>query len=128
MEKEKVLGYLLLIAGIAVIAYAGFSVYQVFTNKVVPEELFAFGPISMDLSKLVENAPTDANLTQELVKSEVLNKPMNLVAHLLLMGFVTTIGFKFASLGTMLIRPIKVNLKESAPVDTSKSSSVPPWK
>ena len=110
--SNKIIGYLLLIAGLFLIAYSALNVYDVFKGKISPFPLFKFEAIALDFSKFVEGAPPNANLKQELVASELLNQPMNVTAHLLLMGFVASIGFKIASLGVMLVRTIKVNLKE----------------
>lgn len=115
MEKissEKIIGYLLLTIGILIILYSGFNVYQVFTNKARPINLFAFQGVSLDFGKLVEEVPQEADLKQELVAPDVLNQPLNYVAQLLFMGFMATVGYKIASIGAMLVRPIKVKLKE----------------
>jgi hypothetical protein len=128
MEKGKILGYILLFTGLALICYTAFNVFQVFTNQAAPFQLFTYDSLKVDLSKMVEGAPKNANLTQELISSDMLNRPMNLGAHLILMGFLASIGYKIASIGTMLIRTIKVNLKEQNIVQSSGSSNVPPWK
>lgn len=111
--SEKIIGYTLLFFGVGIILYTGFNVYQVFTKQIDPINLFAFKGIGLDLSKAIEGAPPNANLTQELVAPEVLNQPMNYIAHIVLMGFVGSIGYKLASIATMLVRPIHVTLKES---------------
>ncbi len=126
---NRIFGYLLLIAGILMIGYSVFNVYQVFKGKMAPYDLLALKPISMDLSKMVEGAPKNANLTQELISSEDLNKPANLAAHIILMGFIVSAGFKIASLGTMLIRTIKVRvIGQRIENSTLGLSQKPPWK
>ena len=102
------------------IFYPVFNVYQVFKGQSLPYNLFSFKPIAIDLSKFVEGSPKNANITQELISSDLLNKPMNLVAHVVLMGFIVSAGFKIASLGAMLVRTIKVKVKEE--------KSHPTWK
>ena len=47
-----------------------------------------------------------------LVSSSLINQPLNLIANLLLMGFIASAGFKIAHLGVMLVRTIKVKVKE----------------
>ena len=129
MEKEKAIGYLLLSAGITVIVYAALSVFQVFSNQTQPYSLFAFEPISIDLSKAIDlPLPAKENASQELINSELLNKPMNIFAHVILMGFLVTVGYKIAGIGAMLIRPIKINLKESVSPHVEKNPNLPPWK
>ena len=126
-SANKISGYLLLVLGLGTIIYCAFNVYQIFKGQVLPYNLFSFKPIAMDLSQLVAGAPKNS-LTQELISSDLLNKPMNLIFHILLMGFITTAGFKIASLGVMLVRPIKVHLKEGRPTTTSSGPIKPTWK
>ena len=121
---NKIVGYLLLLIGLTMIFYPAFNVYQVFKGKALPYHLFSFKPIAIDLSKFVEGAPQNANLTQELVSSDLLNKPLDLIAHIILMGFVVTAGYRVASLGTLLVRTIKVKLNE----DKSGTPMKPTWK
>lgn len=110
--SEKIVGYLLLFIGVVIILYSGINVYQVFTKQIDPINLFAFNGIGIDFSKMIEGAPPNANLTQELVAPNVLNQPMNYIAHVVLMGFIGSIGYKLASIATMLVRPIHVTVKE----------------
>lgn len=119
--SEKIVGYLLLAIGLLIIAYSGFSVYSVFTKKNKPIDLFALTGISLDIGSLTggDSASQQTGMPSregvpaktELVSPEIINTPLNLVAHLMLMGFVATVGYKIASLGVMLLRPIKVKLK-----------------
>ena len=124
--KEKVIGYALLTVGILIILYAAFSVYSVFTKKQNPVDVFNLPGISLDLSGLVGSdlSPEEralmkeknVNTKAELVSPEVLNTPLNYTFHILFMGFIASIGFKIANIGTLLVRPIKVNLKEEKSV------------
>lgn len=115
--SEKVLGYLLLLLGLLLIIGSAFGVYSVFSGKSSTFEVFNLSPITLDLSGLMQaenpdaQLPPQANLETELIKSEVLNKPLNLLAHLLFMGFVMNVGFKIATLGVQLLRPIKVSVR-----------------
>ena len=124
--KEKVIGYSLLTVGILIILYAAFSVYSVFTKKQNPQDVFNLPGISLDLSGLVGSdlSPEERalmkekniNTKAELISPEVLNTPLNYTFHILFMGFIASIGFKIANLGTLMVRPIKVNLKEEKSV------------
>ena len=116
MKTNKVIGYLLVIVGLAMIIYPSFNVYQVFKGKVKAFDLFSFAPIAIDLSKFVPQAPSNIDLKQDLIASDLLNKPLNLTFHLLLMGFVVSSGYKIASVGVMLVRTIKVKVKEEKSV------------
>jgi hypothetical protein len=124
--NNKVVGYLLLSIGLIAIFFSAFSVYSVFTGKTQPVQLFNSDGISLDLGKLMggqmppEQAEQLGNVQNpaqsELIKPELINKPLNLSAHLFLMGFLVNAGFRIASLGNQLLRPIKVKLKESGEV------------
>ena len=119
---ERIIGYILLTLGILVIIFSGLSVYSVFTGRAKPIEIFHFQSISIDLSQMVkENLPPEAtkfmqqgqirSKPTELLSADVLNDTSNILAHLMLMGFLVSVGFKLAQLGTYLIRPIVVKLK-----------------
>jgi len=117
--SEKVTGYLLLALGILLIFGSLAGIYTVFTGRTQPYPIFNLPAITLDLSGLMqaegqeaqEVSESGANLQTELVKGDVLNKPMNLVAYLLFMSFLLNVGFKIGSLGVQLIRPIKVHLR-----------------
>jgi len=133
MKIEKIIGYLLLIAGISVIVASGFSLYQVFTGRKEAPQVFSFKmpgislPISQTEIKLPEgiNLPTGVQLPEGLLgqnsgeKSEIkllpdepVNQITNMSIYLLLMGFLVSVGGKIASLGVQLIKEIKVVVKE----------------
>lgn len=107
---NKITGYILLVIGIAVIIFATFSVYSVFNGRSTPYNLFQFDGVSIPVSSLlgpemasVSNAPDI-----ELLKADVLNSTTNTIFHLLLMGFISSIGYKIAIIGANLVRPIVV--------------------
>lgn len=128
---EKVTGYILLVTGVAVIVVSTFSVYQVFTKKVQPVKLFNFKGIRLDPSQLInqdftQNLPTNLppealellnqqnrplTKSTEIISADLINDSSNIFAHLFLMGFIASAGFKLASLGVMLARPIVVKLR-----------------
>lgn len=121
--QDKFIGYLLLFIGIIIIISSAFNTYQVFTKKTAPIQLFSFNGISLNPSQLFPNLPTSSENSQllkqkstsenkvEIISSDMVNFSSNIFAHLMLMGFLATIGFKIASLGIMLIRPVVVHLK-----------------
>ncbi|OGM21789.1 hypothetical protein A2863_00695 [Candidatus Woesebacteria bacterium RIFCSPHIGHO2_01_FULL_38_9b] len=115
--SEKITGYLLVLLGIIIMAIASYSVYSVFTNKAKPVSFFKLPGVALDLGSFVSQeetaVPAGQSLKTELVSPEIINEPMNLLAHLLLMGFIVNAGYKLASLGVQFVRPIKVTIKES---------------
>ena len=98
--SEKIIGYTLLVCGIAIILFTAFNVYFVFTKQAQPIQLFNFPAVSLDL--IPGAKPT------EILPADVLNQSSNIFAHLLLMGFMASIGQKLATLGVQLVRPIVV--------------------
>jgi len=114
---EKFVGYLLLITGVMIMALSAIGVFLVFSGKMKSFDVFSLPPVTLDLSGLMQaenpdtQLPPQANLETELVKSEVLNQPLNLIANFLFMSFLVNVGFRISSLGIQLLRPIKVNLK-----------------
>lgn len=121
VKVEKILGYLLLVAGLGIIVYSSFNVINVFKGKVQPYQVFSFSSIGFDLSGLAagQPIPQDADLKQE-VDADLINKPANITAHVFLMGFIASAGFKIAQIGVMLIRSIKVNLLRKGDVEVQK--------
>lgn len=107
-------GYALLVAGIAIIAFAVFSVYSVFSGRMEPFAVFTFDGVTVPLSSLMpsEGGMPVGDAELELMSATDLNKTTNTFAHLFLMGFIASAGFKVATLGTNLIRPIVVRVND----------------
>ncbi len=119
---EKLTGYTLLIFGLIVIVGCGLNIYGILIGTLQPIQLFHFQGVSVDLSQLMKGGlPPEVarqlvgqpSMSTELVSSDVLSKPTNLLAHLALVGFLASIGQKIASLGVMFLRPIVVKTKSS---------------
>lgn len=133
---EKIIGYILLVFGITVILYSAFNTYLVFTKQQAPIDLFNFSGISMDLSKFIPSTGIPAEYSQalkqtktansgntEFIPPNMINQTSNIFAHLMLMGFLASIGYRLASLGINLIRPLVVHLKAK---EVSVYEPVPP--
>jgi len=123
MMGGKILGYFLISAGILILLSSAVSVYLVFTKQAKPVQLFDFPAISLDPNQFIptfpqtlenQTLPKNNQKKAELIPASVINDSSNLLAHLLLMGFIASIGYKLASLGTMLVRPIVVKLKATS--------------
>ncbi len=131
--SEKIIGYLLLISGIVIIAFAAINVYWVFTGVTRPVNLFKFDGISID-TKAISNTPNidTSNLSAqqaeiigqifkedpdkptkiEIIPADIINQTANVFAQIILMGFIASIGYKIAGLGVLMLRPIVVKLKQ----------------
>ena len=127
--SEKVIGYILLFSGVLLVVFSGVSVYQVFTSNAEPVQVFDFPPIGLSadqlLGGLADSPEAQAQLSQsnqevELIPADVINQTSNLVAHMLLMGFLASIGTRIASIGVSLLRPIVVKMNDSHLQDAKK--------
>lgn len=114
-------GYGLLVIGIIIIVLATLSVYGVFKGKATPVNIFNFNSITINSNQLV-NVEIPGAKTQsseiELLPASILNQTSNVFAHLILMGFMASIGYKIAALGVMMLRPVVVKLNEKKQVQT----------
>lgn len=119
--SEKIVGYILLFAGIIIILFSGYSVYGVFSKNIKPVQFFTIGDVSIEIPIAGQNVDKEINGGGIGLPTEVIQDPLNSFAHLALMMFIGGVGFKIASLGTMLVRPVVVKLK-------SKESSSKPSK
>lgn len=118
--SDRIIGYILFVAGIVIICYSAFNVYRVFTKSFEPVSLFNFPGIGLDASSFIGSdlSPEQKALLEqsgqasklEIVPGSLLNQTSNVLAHLLLMGFLASIGYKIASLGILMLRPVVVKL------------------
>ncbi len=116
--SERVTGYILLGIGICIMLFALVNIYLLFTSKIQPIQIFDTKGISFDLNSLLPQLPEGVSVGNksqgmELIPSNTINQTLNLSAHFFLMSFVMTFGYKLASLGVMLVRPVVVKLKEA---------------
>jgi hypothetical protein len=132
MKTEKIIGFSLVLIGIGIIIASAYSVYQVFTGEADPPSVFHFEApsitlptqqsLSLELPEGMElpegfSLPSASEEEKEpqkikLLPDEVINKVVNMSIHLLLMGFLVTVGAKIAGIGTKLVKEIKVVVKE----------------
>ncbi|RJR28966.1 hypothetical protein C4564_04025 [Candidatus Microgenomates bacterium] len=123
--SERVVGYILLTAGVVVIAFSAFNIYGVFTRAVPPVSLFNFPAISVPSSALLgglsvegTNLPIQVKSTDiELLSSDMINQTSNVLAHLVLMGFIASIGSRLSMIGVSLVKRIEVKVKPSQPTN-----------
>jgi len=104
---EKIIGYLLIIAGIFVIFLSAFNGYQILTKKTQPVKILNLQGVNINLSQTtgIKQPPV------ELISAKDLNNTLNFFAHLAVLGFFLNVGFKIASLGVNLVRPIIITQK-----------------
>jgi len=103
IKNEKILGYILLVAGLLFILLAAYNAYTVFTGSGDPPEMFKMDSIEIPATN---NSPA-----VPLMSGENFSKLMDLVCWYILMLFFAQAGSKIASLGIQLIKEIKVIVK-----------------
>ncbi|MGI6278568.1 MAG: hypothetical protein ACOYJ8_02050 [Patescibacteria group bacterium] len=106
--REKVVGYFLLAFSIIVIIGITVNVYFVFTGRLSPVNVFK----PLTTSSLLPIPPEAAVLEKQNGGGSDLSVGLNIFAHLALMSFMASAGFKIGRLGVMMVRPIKVNLNQ----------------
>lgn len=117
--NEKMVGYILLFTGIFIILFSGFSVYGVFSKKTKPVQFFTIGSVPIEIPIAGQNVDKEISGGGISIPAEVIQDPLNSFAHLALMMFIGGVGFKIASLGTILVRPVVVKLKSKESSDKS---------
>lgn len=124
---EKITGYILLVIGLFIITYTLVNIYGLVSGANEPFQIFSFDSISLDLNQIsqgeIQLPPEleEAGVTiekpntpslQEIFPSAILNQSSNYFIHIIILGFVASVGYKIAHLGVQLIRPIIVKTSE----------------
>lgn len=104
LKDEKIVGYVLLAIGVAMIFVSVYLMVQVFTGSSSAPDLFNFSDISFTMPEQTESSL--------LISGEELNKLAAMAFWYILMFFIMWSGGKVASLGVSLIREVKVEVKE----------------
>lgn len=122
--SEKLAGYSFLLVGLGIMVFCVVNVFMVFTNKAKPFSVFNLTSTNSGINvqdlvgQMQKNNPSLQNQSLELPKldilpPEVLNQTLNMTTHFFLMSFLLGFGYKLASLGVQLVRPISVKLKSN---------------
>lgn len=121
--NEKVSGYSLLISGLLIMVFCVINIVMVFTNRAKPFSVFNIPSSNFGGNSIPLNINTNQSAPQpkiDILPPEVLNKSLNLTTHFFLMSFILGFGYKLASLGIQLIRPINVKLRSNLDPSTNK--------
>ena len=119
---EKVIGYTLLAVGVLIIIFSAVNIFMVFTGRAQPVQLFHTSGISLDFGSLISAqllAGARSNLPAqktEILPAEQIDLISNLTVQVFLMGFLAGAGFKLASLGVQLLKPVVLKLKDDKTV------------
>lgn len=113
---EKVIGYILLFFGVTAIILSALNAFCILTRKSEPIEFIS----QETLSTITPNdtLKNQVSLNQMLnIDNETITVITNIGIHLLILGFILKAAFHLASLGTMLVRPIVVDLNTKLPIN-----------
>lgn len=121
--SEKVIGYILLTSGVFVILFSLVNVYFLLLGQISAVTLFNFEAVSVDTAQLLGGDLTPqeraalqqqlGNSSIELIPSQILNETSNLIAHIVIMGLMASIGYRLGMLGVFMLRTINIPIKKS---------------
>lgn len=107
IKDYKAVGYGLLTAGLIMIIYSVFSMYNVYTGATPPPSVIQMNSVTISL-------PTGAGIPPvqtEIISGTDSSKLVNMGIWYALMFFVVSAGGSIGGLGVKLIREIKVEVK-----------------
>lgn len=111
--SEKIIGYLLIATGVIIIIVSGLSATRAVKTQKIPVTFFSEQTINSFSGKSVTPKETMPINIQEMlgISPTMIGTILNITVYLVILGFFVKLGFHLASLGTMLVRPIVVDLK-----------------
>lgn len=126
--SERIIGYILLGIGILMIILTTLQIFSVFTGKDAPIQVFTLESTkktqqtsTSDLLEKIQQGDISALLESgsgsipglEVISPEAIYKLLNITVYYFLMMFLLNVGYKIASLGVQMLRPIKVEVKNN---------------
>jgi|GEM_PF-1568113 len=145
MTAEKIVGYSLLGFGIVIMLVAAFQIVLTLTGKAQPIQIFKTAPkavvqsdtegpdmsdpegllkqIQQDPFSLLHSGGTGASLPQ-IIDPTVINQMLNLTVYYFIMQFILGLGYKLASLGVQIIRPLKVSINKNRLTSLLESNKI----
>lgn len=128
---EKAVGYTLLAIGIIIMIVASMQAITVFTGKSKPVRIFQSKPVvqqtapiqktqeellldiqSGDFSSIM-NSGMSSGLQSFGIDPNMINDSLNYTVYFFLMQFLLGLGFKLASLGVQMVRPVNVIVRKN---------------
>src|SRR3990167_7172786 len=114
MTAEKIIGCSMLGVGILLMIFASFQIILTFTGKARPIKIFESAPkenLQNDTNNLDMSNPD--KLLEQIIDPSVINQMLNLMVYYFIMQFVLGLGYKLASLGVQMIRPLKISIDKN---------------
>jgi hypothetical protein len=119
MKTERVLGFILLLVGIAVVGYTLIASFQIFTGKTIPPQVFSEVMQAQPSSQVFKGQVGSLEAIQGQIENAVgaqlkafipkgaIPRALNLFAWSLLAGIMILGGSKIAGLGVRLLKSEK---------------------
>ncbi len=107
IKDYKAAGYALLVAGLVLIIWAVYSMYNVYTGATPPPSVIQMNSVTIPMPAVAGMQATQI----ELISGRESSKLTNMGIWLALMTFIASAGGRIGGLGTKLIREIKVEVK-----------------
>lgn len=107
MKGSKIIGYLLLLLGIAIIFWSLYSSYNIFTAKIKAPEIFEIPKKEKALPAARPEFQLEKIISEqlkELIPADTITKILNLIAWSIFMGILIFGGSQIANLGIKLIK------------------------
>jgi len=106
METSKIIGYLLLVAGLALMIFTLYQSYSIFTGKTLPAQVFT-KPVALQVDETASPLDVQKQMQNALIKIipiDFINNTLNLGSWLLLMWIMIFGGGKIADIGVKMIK------------------------
>ncbi|MGD0523253.1 MAG: hypothetical protein ABSA43_01700, partial [Candidatus Microgenomates bacterium] len=101
--------------GILIILFSAFNGFQLIIKQAQPVQFFTLASTNSEIPLNLGGTQVNINpssLFDSLgLSGTTISFTLNLVFHLLILGFIAKMGFHLASVGSMLVRPIIVDIK-----------------
>ena len=105
METNKIIGYILLAAGILLIVLPLWQTYNIFSGKTMPTQVF-MRPVSLTVNNKVPALDIPGQMQNALIRImpiDTIDNVLNLIVWLLLMWILIYGGGKIAGIGVKLL-------------------------
>jgi hypothetical protein len=105
METKKIVGCVLLLAGILLIVLPLWQTFNIFTGKATPSQVFK-KPIALQVNQQVSALDIQGQIQNALIKIipiDFIDNILNLITWLLLMWILIYGGGKIAEIGVKLL-------------------------
>jgi hypothetical protein len=106
---RKIIGYLLLVFGLAIILSAAYYIYGLFTGGFDAPSVFEMKSITLTVP-----SGQAAGTEVELLDAKAATKFANMGICYILMIFLLSAGSRISSIGVQMLRDIRIVVKESS--------------